>query len=340
MKQLHHFIALLCLCVLSSHAFADDFRPAYLQLTQVDASTYDVLWKLPALDEATTLKLRPEFASQVQMLTPISSSYAAGAATQRWRIAVADGLAGQSVRFPSMGIARVDVLVRLERSDGTTQLGRVLLTDPSFTFTATPGGLEVARTYTVLGIEHILLGFDHLLFVLALLLLVQGTRRLIATITAFTVAHSITLAAASLGWLHMPGPPVEAIIALSIMFIASEIIHARNGQQSLTQRRPWIVAFCFGLLHGLGFAGALAEVGLPPLSIPTALLFFNVGVEIGQLIFVACVLGLLAIAGRLVSHQLTNGRALTLPKWVSQLPPYAIGGLASFWFVERVTGFW
>ena len=195
------------------------------------------------------------------------------------------------MRFPGLAATRIDVLVRLARSDGTTQLGRVLVLDPQFVFSASPGAMEVARTYTVLGIEHILSGVDHLLFVLALVMLVRGTRRLVATITAFTLAHSLTLAAASLGFVSVPGPPVEATIALSIMFVAAEIVRARQGRPGLTQRYPWLVAFSFGLLHGLGFAGALAEVGLPPLSIPLALLFFNVGVEIGQLLFVAAVLG-------------------------------------------------
>jgi hydrogenase/urease accessory protein HupE len=325
----------LLISLASVSAVADVFRPAYLQLTQINTTTYDVLWKLPAQDEFTTLKLRPEFPPNTHMLTPISSSFAANTATQRWRIEVTGGLAGQTVRFRGIGVARVDVLVRLARSDGTTQLGRVLVTDPSFTFSASPGALEVVKTYTVLGIEHILTGFDHLLFVLALLLLVNGARRLIATITAFTVAHSLTLVAATLGWLQVPGPPVEATIALSIVFLASEIVRVRNGQPSLTQRRPWIVAFCFGLLHGLGFAGALAQVGLPQLSIPIALLFFNVGVEIGQLLFVASVLSLVAIARRLL-----RTHPWKTPDWLWRLPPYAIGSLASFWLIERVAGFW
>ena len=327
--------ALLLLGIsLALPAAADDFRPAYLQLRQVDATTYDVLWKLPALDESTTLKLRPQFPPGAQVITPPSSSYAAGTAVQRWRMQIDGGLTGKSIEFPNLAATRIDVLVRVERSDGTSQVGRVLPLAPSFLVTASPGAFEVAQTYTVLGIEHILAGLDHLLFVLALLLLVQGTRRLIATITAFTVAHSLTLFAATLGWLNVPGPPVEAVIALSIVFLAGEIVHARQGRPGLTQRRPWIVAFSFGLLHGLGFAGALAEVGLPPLSIPTALLFFNVGVEIGQLIFIAVVLGAINI-GRHIARRLK----FEAPSWWWRVPPYAIGGIASFWLVQRVAAF-
>lgn len=315
-------------------ATADEFRPAYLQLTQVDASTYDLLWKLPALDEATTLRLRPEFPAGTQVMTPVQSGFANGTATQRWRIAIDGGLAGQAVRFPDLAQNRVDVLVRLERLDGTTQLGRVLPLAPAFAFTASPGSLEVANTYTVLGIEHILTGFDHLLFVLALLILVTGTRRLIATITAFTVGHSVTLAAASLGFVQVPGPPLEAAIALSIMFVAAEILHSQQGRLGLTQRYPWLVAVSFGLLHGLGFAGALAEVGLPPLSIPVALLFFNIGVEIGQLLFVLAVFALGAIARSALRD--FDWRRLG---GLRRMPPYVIGAIAGFWFIQRVAAF-
>jgi hydrogenase/urease accessory protein HupE len=327
--------ALLLLGIsLALPAAADDFRPAYLQLRQVDATTYDVLWKLPALDESTTLKLQPQCPPGTQAITPLRSSYAAGTAVQRWRVQAEGGLAGKAIEFQNLAARRIDVLVRVERSDGTAQVGRVLPVAPRFVVTASPGAFEVAQTYTVLGIEHILAGLDHLLFVLALLLLVQGTRRLIATITAFTVAHSLTLFAATLGWLNLPSPPVEAVIALSIVFLAGEIVHARQGRPGLTQRRPWIVAFSFGLLHGLGFAGALAEVGLPPLSIPTALLFFNVGVEIGQLIFIAVVLGAIAVARRIARRL-----KFEAPSWWWRVPPYAIGGIASFWLVQRVAAF-
>jgi hydrogenase/urease accessory protein HupE len=210
----------------------------------------------------------------------------------------------------------------------------VLPIDPRFVITASPGAFEVVQTYTVLGIEHILTGFDHLLFVLALVILVKGVRRLIVTVTAFTVAHSFTLVAATLGWVHVPSPPVEASIALSIVFVAGEIIRARQGNSGLTQRYPWVVAFTFGLLHGLGFAGALAEVGLPELSISIALLFFNIGVEIGQLMFIAAVLAVIAM-GRWMGHRI----ALSQPQWLWRIPPYAIGGSASYWVIERVAAF-
>jgi hydrogenase/urease accessory protein HupE len=181
-------------------------------------------------------------------------------------------------------------------------------------------------TYAALGVEHILLGFDHLLFVLALLLLVRGTKLLVLTITAFTVAHSITLGAAVLGFVSIPIGPVEAIIALSIVFVAQEIIKRDMGRPSLTARAPWLVSFSFGLLHGLGFAGALSDIGLPQQSIPLALLFFNVGVEIGQLAFVfACILTMILFRRYVQKEHILIRRA----------PAYGIGALAAFWTLER-----
>jgi len=313
---------------------ADEFKPGYLQLTQLDEETYDVLWKVPAIDESTTLKVRPQFPDGTEALTEARSTFSRGVTVQRWRVRVPHGLDGKAISFSHLSETRIDVLARLVRLDGTVQLERILPVQPSFVGRSTAGRLEVVKTYTILGIEHILSGFDHLLFVLALVLLVQGTRRLLLTITAFTVAHSLTLAGATLDWVHVPGPPVEASIALSIVFVASEIVHTRQGRYSVTQHYPWVVAFTFGLLHGFGFAGALAEVGLPQSSIPIALLFFNVGVEIGQLLFVGTVLTVITVGWR-------AGRRLRLsqPAWAWRIAPYAIGALASVWLVERVAAF-
>ena len=201
------------------------------------------------------------------------------------------GLAGQTMAIDGIAGGVTDVIVRIERMDGTSQVEHLLPQRPEFVIQGTTGNWQVAGSYLVLGIEHILGGIDHLLFVLALLLIVRGARRIILTITAFTVAHSITLVAATLGWVTVPGPPVEAIIALSIVFVAAEAVHGLQGRPGLTARAAWVVAFSFGLLHGFGFAGALAEVGLPQKAIPVALLMFNVGVEIGQLLFVTFLLG-------------------------------------------------
>ena len=207
------------------------------------------------------------------------------------------GLVGQEIRIDGLISGVSDVIARVERQDGTSQMERLLPESPQFTVEAPAGTAEVAWSYLVLGIEHILGGVDHLLFVLALLLIVRGGKRILITVTAFTVAHSITLVAATLGWVHVPGPPVEAMIALSIVFVAAEIVRGLRGKPGLTARAPWVVAFSFGLLHGFGFAGALAEVGLPQKAIPVALLTFNVGVELGQLIFVAFVVAVRALHG-------------------------------------------
>jgi hydrogenase/urease accessory protein HupE len=184
----------------------------------------------------------------------------------------------------------------------------------------------------MLGVEHILLGIDHLLFVLALLMIVAGWRKLVATVTAFTLAHSITLAAATLGWVHVPQAPVEAVIALSILFVAAEIVHWKQGRPGITRRKPWLVAFTFGLLHGFGFAGALTEIGLPEHAIPLALLFFNLGVEAGQLLFIGAVFAAWAVLSRIPWPERVLEQA-----W--RVPVYVIGALAGFWTIERIAGF-
>jgi hypothetical protein len=182
----------------------------------------------------------------------------------------------------------------------------------------------------VLGVEHILTGIDHLLFVLALLIITRGGWRVVKTVTAFTISHSLTLTAATLGWVHIPPPPVEVLIALSIVFVAAEIVRQRRGVVGLTARAPWIVAFSFGLMHGLGFAGGLSEAGLPVGHIPSALLFFSFGVETGHFLFIAVVLTMIAVVRRL---------RIKLPSWSGLVPPYAIGAAAMFWVVQRIVAF-
>jgi hydrogenase/urease accessory protein HupE len=211
------------------------------------------------------------------------------------------------------------------------QTTRVKPAEPYFIVSGSSGKLALSATYLWLGIEHILLGMDHLLFVFALMLIVSGTRRLVLTITAFTVAHSITLAGATLGYVHVPQQPVEAMIALSILFLAMEIIHSRRGRPGYVERWPWVVAFIFGLLHGFGFAGALAEVGLPEHAIPFALVFFNIGVELGQLAFVGVVMLSAWLLHRINAFPLRSAEILTT---------YLIGGIAAYWTIDRVAGFW
>jgi hydrogenase/urease accessory protein HupE len=321
----------LALTLVAGPVIADEFRPAYLQLIQRDADTYDVLWKVPALNEETTLKLKPVFPPGTQDVTPRNASYASGSTAIRWQIRTPGGLVGKTISFEGLTLTRTDILVRVARLDGTEQLERLNPVTPRFIAAKSPGPMEVIASYTKLGIEHILLGVDHLLFVTSLVILVRGRRTLIWTITAFTLAHSITLALATLGVIHVPGPPVEATIALSILFVALEILRRQEGHSSLASEKPWLVAFSFGLLHGLGFASALAEVGLPQKSIPLALLFFNVGVEIGQLLFVTALLIAISLVRR-VTGPLN-------PRWSVAMPAYAIGGIASYWIFERIAAF-
>jgi len=311
-------------------ALAHEVRPGYLELRQTGEESFDVTWKVPARGELR-LGIRARLPENCRLLTPVSNYSVDDASTDRWSVTCPGGLAGGTIAIDGLSGTLTDALVRLERRDGTSQVARLTPAAPSFVVARVPGRFDVAETYLRLGVEHILLGVDHLLFVLALVILVEGRRRLIGTVTAFTVAHSMTLAAATLGFAHVPQAPVEAVIALSIVFVAGEIIHARQGRPGLTQRWPWVVAFIFGLLHGFGFAGALIEVGLPQQAIPLALLFFNVGVELGQLAFIALVLGIAAIG---------NHARLPRPAWAWRVPAYGIGSTATFWLIQRVAGFW
>lgn len=331
---------LLAFLVSMAPAIAHELRPAYLQLRQTAADSYDVLWKVPARGDDLRLALHLALPDRCGNLTEPRGAFSAGAHTERWRVRCPGGLDGAAIRVAGLSGTLTDVLVRLERLDGTSQTARLTPSAPSFVVQPAPGPLEVARTYLLLGVEHILLGIDHLLFVLGLLLLVQGSWRILATVTAFTAAHSITLAAAALGLVHVPQQPVEAAIALSILFVASETARSAGEaprSSTLAARWPWSVAFAFGLLHGLGFAGALAEVGLPQNTIPVALLFFNIGVELGQLIFIA---GVLALMGFL-RPAVTPHRSPATSHWplLRRVLTYAIGGLAAFWVIERVARF-
>ena len=308
-------------------------QPGYLELRLLDKDLYAVVWKIPATG-ARPMAIAAQLPESCEPRTPGLPIWDGGAYVARWTANCPGGLEGGAIRIGGLDRTSTDVLVRFDFADGVSEARRLTAGDPSFTVPSQPGRLEVVRTYFLFGVEHILLGIDHLLFVLALLLLVQGLRRVIVTVTAFTLAHSLTLAGATLGLVHLPGPPIEAAIALSIVFVAAEIIHGRRGKPGLTERYPWVVAFTFGLLHGFGFAGALAEVGLPQESIPIALLFFNLGVEIGQLLFIASVFALVALA-----RQTARRIDVPRPAWAWAVPPYAIGSLAVFWVLQRTAAF-
>jgi len=310
---------------------AHESRPAYLELNETQPAVFDVLWRRPAIGERV-LSMQPVFPQHCEQSGQRARYPQPGAMTERWLVNCgAAGLVGYEIGIKGLQTTLTDVLVRVTFSNGVThtQVLRPNLT--SFTVEGSPSKWAVSADYFRLGVEHILGGVDHLLFVLALLLIVDGTRRLIATITAFTIAHSLTLAAATLGWVHAPQQPVEAVIALSILFVAGEILHVQQGRPGITRRWPWLVAFTFGLLHGFGFAGALTEVGLPQKEIPLALLTFNIGVEAGQIFFIFVVLVLTRLCRRLVAVP----AAQVLP-----VAAYGIGGISAFWLIERVSGYW
>lgn len=327
---MQRLIAILLLLVYAIPGLAHEVRPGYLEITETTPDRYAVLWKVPMKGDAV-LRISPILPEACTEQTPPSSRAVAAAVIKQWTVVCAGGLTGGMIAIEGLQHTLTDVLVRLTHAGGTTQTVRLTPQETGFNVSGELSSLEGITTYLILGIEHILLGIDHLLFVFALLMIVQGWRRLVATITAFTVAHSITLTAATLGYVHVPQAPVEAVIALSILFLATEIIHVQQGRIGLAQHYPWLVAFIFGLLHGFGFAGALAEVGLPPSDIPIALLLFNVGVEVGQLIFVTAVL-LAGIALRRIALQQT--------RWGEITATYVIGSVAAFWTIERVVAYY
>jgi hydrogenase/urease accessory protein HupE len=285
-----------------------------------------------SLDAAPADAFAPPLLPERCLAEPPAGGVRPGAQSLRYAFACPGRplIAGDLLRLPWQ---RQGAMVTVRWQDGSSarrffDRGAAGIEVPLSELSASSGSLAAAaRRYFALGVEHILLGIDHLLFVLGLLLIVRGPWPLIKTITAFTVAHSLTLALAAFGVVTLPPTTIEAAIALSILFLAVEILHGRQGRIGLTHRFPWLVAFAFGLLHGLGFAGALAEVGLPAAEIPIALLFFNLGVEAGQLLFVAAILSL---------RRATRRLQIGWPVWAEPLPAYAIGTIASFWFMERL----
>lgn len=318
----------LCMALGASPGLAHEIRPAYLQLMELGPGTFDVLFKTPMVGDRR-LDLAVAVSGDIETTAVVSRS-TGDAMIQTWQMKSTEPLAGRTLRIEGLDNTMTDVLVRIEFMDGSAWLQRFTPASPQATIPARQSGWDVALGYLRLGIEHILLGIDHLLFVLGLLLLTPRLRQLVKAITAFTVAHSITLAAATLGVVAVPPRPIEAAIALSIVFVAAEIVRARQGRIGIAASAPWLVAFTFGLLHGFGFAGALSEIGMPPGHIPEALLFFNVGVEAGQLAFVAAAIGVAA---------LVRASRLALPQWASFVPPYLIGSVATFWAIERISAF-
>jgi hydrogenase/urease accessory protein HupE len=331
-RGLKFVVILLMLALMSAAAqtvHAHEVRPGYLELRQTSAGMYAVLWKVPAVGEMR-LSIRPRFPDNCRPVGEVTSYLGANSYAERMSIACPGGLNGRTIAIDGLAATMTDVLVRIEFADGTSWTQRLKPSVPAAVIPKTASRLQTAGVYLKLGVEHILTGVDHLLFVLALIILTRGGWKLAKTVTAFTVSHSITLTAATLGFVHVPPRPVEAVIALSIVFVAAEILRMRRGIESITASAPWMVAFSFGLIHGLGFAGGLSDAGLPVAHIPTALLFFSLGVETGHFLFIGVVLSLIA---------LTTRARISFPQWVELVPPYAIGGVAMFWVIQRISAF-
>lgn len=328
----HRRSLLVCLLVALSMmigflagAVAHEVRPAYLELREEESGEFSVLFKTPMQGDAR-LALVAVFSGNVEVMTPIVSRPTGDAMVQTWRMRAIDPLAGQSVVIDGLRSSMTDALVHAIFANGNGWTARLTPSEPSAVIPASQSAWAVFATYVRHGIEHIAFGFDHLLFVAGLMLIVRDWYKLVKAITAFTVAHSITLTCATLGWVILPSRPVEALIAISIVLVAGEVVRMERRQLSLAIVRPWVVAFAFGLLHGFGFAGALIELGLPQGDIPLALLAFNVGVELGQLAFIAV----------LLTAVYSMMRVVMIPRQAVIASAYVIGTVAAFWSVQRL----
>jgi hydrogenase/urease accessory protein HupE len=326
--KLRFFMLVLALLALSPCARAHEMRPAYLELQETSLGEFSVLWKTPMVGDAR-LALTPEFSGDAKAATPVVMNRPRGASVQTWTLR-SPQLRGQTVSIRGLEATLTDTLVRFAFADGSEWTQRLTPQNPSALIPPSTSRWSTAWVYLKLGVVHILGGIDHLLFVLALLIITSGGWKLVKTVTAFTVSHSITLTAVALGLIHVPQRPVEAVIALSIVFVAAEIVQRSRGRIGIAARSPWIVAFTFGLLHGVGFASGLSEAGLPAGRIPLALLCFSGGVETGHLLFVAVALSVIALGRRI---------PLRLPQWAPLIPPYAIGSVAMFWVIQRIAAF-
>lgn len=305
---------------------ADVFDPALLGIVEREAGWFDVTWKVSVAGDAIP-KIEPVLPENMRAIAPPATTELGGSIVQRTTYTT-DGksVVGGTIVLEGLQGYPMDAVVQVTLLDGTYHSAILKPSDIEFVIPAKATKGEVAVSYWKMGFVHILEGTDHLLFLLALFFIIAGYMPILKAVTAFTVAHSITLALATLGFLHMPPSPTEAVIALSIVFLASEVVHKHYGRKGLTERYPWAVTFVFGLVHGLGFAGALSEIGVPGHEVPLALLMFNVGVESGQVVFLTGVAILIAGLRRV---------PISIPgAW--RLAPYAIGSVAMFWTIQRV----
>jgi len=318
-------LAVLVLIASARVAHAHEVRPGFLELRETGPDTYSFLWKKPSGGEIE-IYIAPIIPKECRLATSGQQQLTPGALVVRGTLRCEGGIQGKTVAIDGLESTITDVIIRVHHADGRLESHLLKPVNPSVTLGAQTTGWQRSRAYLRLGIEHILLGIDHLLFVLGLLLIVGDRWMLVKTITSFTIAHSITLAIATLGYASAPIAPLNASIALSILFLGPEIVRRWRGQTSFTIRHPWVVAFAFGLLHGFGFASGLTTMGLPQAEIPLALLLFNVGVEIGQIFFVVMIV-LLERAFRTLE--------IRWPRLVEAMPGYAVGSLGAYWTIQR-----
>ena len=308
--------------VCAASATGHEVRPAYLRITETSPNVFEVLWKQPLLGDLR-LPLEPVLPEHCILAVRSVDDVRNAALIQRWTANCRPGgLSGSVIGIEGLSGTLTDVLVNIALLDGTS-ISALLRPETPY-LTVDSKGRTNLLGYLTLGVEHLLFGFDHILFVIGLMFFILKPGPLIKAITAFTIAHSITLGVAALEIVRLSQAPVEAVIALSILFLAVERL--RRAEETITARHTWIVAFVFGLLHGFGFAGALADIGLPKANALWALFLFNLGVEIGQLMIVAA--ALMVVAG-------VRYARLSLPRWLINAPLYGIGSIASYWFVSR-----
>ncbi len=322
-------VVMVFVALVSTALHGHELQPGFLELRETAPGRYEVLWKLPSLGEASNVRMpiAPVFPERCRQLGAPRTERAGTAWLFNAQVQCTDGLAGQTISIEGLEAFTTDVLVRVQHADGGVETHVLKPVAPAVTLRSAGDTRRGVGAYLYLGVEHILLGVDHLLFVLGLLLIVRDRWMLVKTVTAFTIAHSITLAVATFGVAQVAPAPLNAAIALSILFLGPEIVRRWRGQTSFTIRHPWVVAFAFGLLHGFGFASGLAQLGLPKGEIPLALLLFNVGVEVGQLAFVLLILLLERSFHLLEIHW---------PRIVERAPGYLVGTLGAFWTIQRV----
>ena len=315
------YLSFAVACLLGGNIVADEIRPAYLELGEITQDHYQVVWKQPIVADRR-LPIDPVLPAACETTREDLPEYTNNALIQRWEVAC--DLHSGSVHINGLTRTLTDVMVRISYLNGDNRTELLRSDKP---------GLNLAEptppiaSYLQFGVEHLVFSIDHVLFVIGLVLFIRNPLMLLKTITAFTLAHSITLALSVLDVVRIPQEPVEAVIALSILFLARELIVPPERRSMITQLRPWLMAFAFGLLHGFGFAGALMGIGLPQEQLAMSLFLFNVGIEVGQL----CIIAIMLSGAWLI----TKTGLFTSERWVPAFT-YAMGGMATFWTLDRV----